>query len=80
MFRSIRGNPRVLIVTNLFWALPISFSVVYLQIYMKEMGLSEIAIGSVSSAQLVAQVIGALLGGWLADRLGQKKTLMIFDG
>lgn len=80
MFRAFRGNARVLVLTNICWMLPVTFSTVYLPIFMSEQGLSKTQIGTIGSVSFVFQVLGALLGGRVAEKLGWKRTLMTFDG
>ncbi len=79
MVASVQGNARALVAFNIIWTLPNAFAGVYLSVYMKEQGLTEIEIGSLISAQLVVQAVGALLGGWLADRFGRLRTVTLVD-
>lgn len=79
MVASVKGNARGLVAFNIIWTLPNAFAGVYLSVYMKEQGLTEIEIGTLISAQLVVQAIGALLGGWLADRFGRLRTVTLVD-
>ena len=79
MFLALKGNARVLVIANLFWTIPASFTGVYLQLYMAEQGLSKIEIGSIASAQVATQMIGALCGGWLAYRFGRLRTIVAVD-
>ena len=80
MFSAFRGNARVLVLTNICWMLPVTFSTVYLPIFMAEQGLSKTQIGTLGSVSFIFQVAGALFGGRVAERLGWKRTLMTFDG
>src|SRR5581483_610654 len=80
MFRAARGNAKVLLATNTFWMVPISFGGTYLPLFMAEQGLSKVEIGTLTSTQLGAQILGSFFGGWIADRLGWKKALQILDG
>jgi MFS family permease len=79
MFRALKGNARIMMPTSFCWALPMNFIAVYLPLYMVECGLSKIAIGTLVSAQMTAQIVGALLGGWLAERWGFRRVLLTFD-
>ena len=78
-FRELSSNARTLILTSFFWTLPFAFSAVYLRIFMKEQGLSAIEIGTISSIQVMFQVIGSFCGGYVADRLGWKRSLIAID-
>jgi len=79
MWGAVRGNARSLAAYNIFWTLPMNFMNIYLPVYMKERGLTEIEIGSIVSAQLATQAVGALLGGWLAERFGRLRTITVVD-
>jgi len=79
MLGALQGNARVMFATVLCWALPMSYTGAYLQLYMADQGLSKLAIGTLASAQMAAQIVGALLGGWLAERWGFRRTLLTFD-
>lgn len=79
MWGAVRGNARALATFNIFWTLPMNFMNIYLAVYMKERGLTEIEIGSIVSAQLATQAVGALLGGWLAERFGRLRTITWVD-
>jgi len=79
MLGSLQGNARVMFATVLCWSLPMSYTGAYLQLYMADQGLSKLAIGTLASAQMAAQLVGALLGGWLAERWGFRRTLLTFD-
>ncbi len=76
---SMSPNARALAGYNVFWTLPGSFAGIYLQVFMKEQGLTEIEIGSIVSAQLVVQVICAILSGFAAERLGRLQTVTWVD-
>jgi len=78
-FRELAANSRILILTSFLWTIPFAFNGVYLRIFMKEQGLSEIEIGTIASTQVLFQVIGSFLGGWYADRLGWKRALIFGD-
>src|SRR6185503_2659036 len=73
------GNARALVFFNIFWTIPNAFMVVYLQLFMSERGLTKIEIGTITSAQVAVQMIGALCGGYLADRLGRLRTVQWVD-
>jgi MFS family permease len=79
MLGALQGNARVMFATVLCWALPMSYTGAYLQLYMADQGISKLAIGTLASAQMAAQIVGALLGGWLAERWGFRRTLLTFD-
>jgi MFS family permease len=79
MFGMLKGNTRALVIYNLFWTIPGSFMGVYLQLFMAEQGLTKIEIGSIASAQITVQMIGALFAAWLAERFGRLRSITTFD-
>ncbi len=79
-WRSMSPNAKALAGYNIFWTLPGAFSGIYLQVFMKEQGLTEIEIGSVVSAGLTVQVVCALLSGFAAERFGRLRTVTLVDG
>jgi MFS family permease len=79
-WRSMSPNAKALAGYNIFWTLPGAFSGIYLQVFMKEQGLTEIEIGSVVSAALTVQVVTALLSGFAAERFGRLRTVTWVDG
>jgi MFS family permease len=79
MFDGISPNSWNLIWTSVFWMIPVAFAGVYLQVYMREQGLSVIQIGTLGSIAVVFQLIGAVAGGWAADRIGWKRCLIWLD-
>jgi len=73
-------NAKVLVLTEPFWSLPMSWIFFYRTIFLREsIGLSEVQIGLLSTVYTFFSIIAPLAGGYLADRFGRKKTLMLFD-
>jgi len=79
MFEGLSSNSWNLIWTSVFWMIPVAFAGVYLQVFMREQGLSVIRIGTLGSIAVVFQLAGALAGGWAADRIGWKRCLVWLD-
>jgi MFS family permease len=51
----------------------------YASVYMLELGVSETQIGLLTSLGLMLQIFTSLISGYLTDRMGRKRALMIFD-
>jgi len=54
-----------------------SFVLVFLVLYVKHLGYSTAASGLDASAYGVGTIVSALLGGWVADRLGRRGALAL---
>jgi DHA1 family tetracycline resistance protein-like MFS transporter len=79
MLRSIRGNAKAILVTEPFWGVPNSLYATYASVYMLALGCSATQVGLVSSVGLAVSVLFSLAGGPITDRLGRKRTTLIFD-
>ncbi len=78
-FLNLHPNSAVMMATEPCWAVPIAWMGVYGPIYMRAAGLTETLIGWVAFCTVLGQLAGVIMGGWLADHWGRKKTLMTFD-
>jgi len=79
IYRSAQGPALTMIWTNLFWIVPILVYNQYAQVYALELGLNEVQVGYLSSVAMGASVVAYLLGGWLTDRLGSLRCVLLFD-
>lgn len=79
MFRRLKGNARGCLLFEPMFLVPYSMFLTYSSLYMLEQGLSEKQIGFLASLNLVLQIFSSLISGYLTDRLGRKKALLIFD-
>ena len=77
--KNLRGNPRGCVYTEPLWGIPYFLYLPYVSIYMLALGLTDVQIGSIASASLGVQVIFALFGGVITDKLGRRRTTLIFD-
>jgi MFS family permease len=75
----LRGNARACIFTEPLWGIPFNLYAPYVSIYMLAFGLTDSQIGLIASISFFFQIITALLSGALTDKLGRKKTTLIFD-
>ncbi|MBK9925893.1 MAG: MFS transporter [Anaerolineales bacterium] len=77
--RSLRGNPRGCVYNEPLWGIPYFLYLPYVSIYMLALGLSDAQIGTIASISLGFQVIFALFGGIITDKLGRRLTTLVFD-
>lgn len=79
MFKKISGNSRACMVVEPMFIIPYSLFATYTSLYMLELGVNEQQIGIITSLGLVVQIFSSFISGFLTDRLGRKKALLIFD-
>jgi DHA1 family tetracycline resistance protein-like MFS transporter len=79
VLRSFSGNTRAVLVTEPFWAIPYQLVQTYASVYMLALGCTPVQVGLIGSAALACQLVFSLVGGWITDRLGRKRTTLIFD-
>ena len=72
-------NAKILVATEIFWAIPMMWIFFYQTIFMREIGIDEVLIGLSMTLPLIFQVFFPMLGGYLADRFGRKRVIMFFD-
>ena len=77
--KSLRGNPRGCVYTEPLWGIPYNLYSPYVSIYMLALGLSDKQIGLIVSISWGFQIILALLSGVVTDKLGRRRTTLIFD-
>ena len=75
----LKGNPRACVYTEPLWGIPFNLFAPYVSIYMYTLGLTDSQIGFTASIGMVFQIIFSLLGGVITDKLGRKRTTLIFD-
>jgi MFS family permease len=77
--KSLRGNPRGCVYTEPLWGIPFNLYSPYVSIYMLALGLSDKQIGLIVSISWGFQIVLALLSGVVTDKLGRRRTTLIFD-
>ena len=77
--RSLTGNPRGCVYTEPLWGIPYNLIAPYASVYMVALGLTDQNIGLVLSVSWGFQVLWALLSGAITDKLGRRRTTLIFD-
>ncbi|WP_240419277.1 MFS transporter [Paenibacillus periandrae] len=79
MFNKLQGNARGCMIYEPMFIIPYSLYLTYASIYMLELGLTETQIGLVTSLGLVLQIFTSLISGYLTDRMGRRRALLIYD-
>jgi len=77
--RGMSHNGRVVFMTEAFWAIPYNMIIVYSTLYMQARGLTARQIGLLQTVLVSVQIISAIFSGYLTDKLGRKKTTIVFD-
>jgi DHA1 family tetracycline resistance protein-like MFS transporter len=77
--RSLRGNPRGCVYFEPLWGIPFNLYAPYVSIYMIALGLTERQVGLIVSISWFFQIFLALVSGVVTDKLGRRRTTMIFD-
>ena len=75
----LKGNSRACVYTEPLWGIPANLYGPYVSVYMLALGVSVTQIGIIASIGIISQIIFAFLGGVITDKLGRKKTTLIFD-
>jgi MFS family permease len=76
---NLRGNVRGCVYTEVLWGIPFNLYAPYVSIYMLTLGLADSQIGLLTTIGLAFQVFATLMSGSIADKLGRKRTTLIFD-
>jgi MFS family permease len=77
--KNLRGNPRGCVYTEPLWGIPYNLYAPYVSIYMLALGLSDKQIGLIVSISWGFQIVLALLSGVVTDKLGRRRTTLVFD-
>lgn len=77
--KNLSGNPRGCVYTEPLWGIPYNLYAPYISIYMLAIGLSDKQIGLIVSISWGFQIFLALLSGVVTDKLGRRRTTLIFD-
>ena len=76
---TIKGNPKLVLYTEPLWLIPFNLFTPFISVYMAALLLTDSQIGLIASITMLIRALSALLSGAVADKLGRKKTLFIFD-
>ncbi len=75
----LKGNTRTSVLCEPLWGLPFVLFNFYLSLYMKGLGVTDKQIGYIISIGYIAGTAFSLVSGLITDRLGRKRTTLIFD-
>ncbi len=79
IFGSFRGNARAVLMTEPMWGITYNLYIAYASLYMRALGCSPQQIGAIASIGLIFEMVFSFAGGYITDRLGRRKTTLIFD-
>ncbi len=79
IFSGFARNTRYLLALEPMWAVFGGLIFYYAPLYMKELGLTEINMGIINTAGLFVAFVCHLLAAPITNRLGRKRTTLIFD-
>ena len=74
-----RGNARAVLVTEPFFGIPYFLYMTYASVYMLALGCTAQQVGIVATVGQALQMAVSLGSGWITDRLGRKRTTLLFD-
>ncbi len=77
--KNLHGNARGCVYTEALWGIPFNLYAPYVSVYMLALGLSDSQIGLLTTIKLVLEVFWTMLSGAITDKLGRKRTTLIFD-
>lgn len=78
-FGCLKGNDRVCIAFHSLWGVPYTFYTYYISLYLKEIGLTDTALGRLMVAGTVASFLFSFISAPLVDRMGRKRATFVFD-
>ena len=78
-FVELKGNPKWAIIAQTLFSIPYSLILPFQTLYMRKLGLTSLEIGTTLTVGFVMQMLCALFGGIITDKLGRRKTTVIFD-
>ena len=78
-FGCLKGNARVCIAFHPLWGIPYTFYTYYISLYLKEIGLTDTALGKLMVAGTVASFLFSFVSAPVVDRMGRKRATFVFD-
>lgn len=77
--RELDGNARGAVYTEPLWGIPFNLYAPYVSVYMLALGVTDAQVGMIATISTAVQVLWTLLGGAITDKMGRKRTTLIFD-
>ena len=77
--KNLKGNARGCVLTEPLWGIPFNLYSPFVSVYMLALGLNDSKIGLIVSIGTICQVFWTLMSGAITDKLGRKRTTLIFD-
>jgi MFS family permease len=75
----LRGNPRACVYTEPLWGIPYNLYAPFATLYMYRLGVRDQQIGLVLTISMVFQIVAALLGTVLVDKMGRRMSTFVID-
>ena len=72
-------NSRFFIATTFTCSMAMALTDPFKSLYLSQLGLSKLAIGGFFALDMSLRIGGVLLGGFVAQRWGHLRTLLVFD-
>ncbi|NLN41961.1 MAG: MFS transporter [Clostridiales bacterium] len=75
----LEGNARACVMVEPLFIIPHNLFITYTSVYMVALGCTDKQIGLIASVSLIFQMFFSIIGGYVTDKLGRKRTSLIFD-
>ncbi len=75
----VKGNQRACLLTEPLWGIPFNLYAPFVAVYMAALGMEPVTIGITATVFLISQMVWALLGGVLTDKMGRRLCTLVFD-
>ncbi len=79
VLKGFSGNARTCVAVEPMWGIPYNLYITYASVYMLALGCSAEQIGLITSVSMALQTVFSLAGGVITDRLGRRRTTLLFD-
>ena len=75
----VRGNARACLLTEPLWGIPYNLYAPFVSVYMAALGMEPLMIGVTTTVFIISQMIWAMLGGVITDKMGRRRATLLFD-